>query len=170
MKRLFFALWPSHDVRLRCAALQKSLPLGICQPVVIDNFHITLVFLGSVDSRQEQALIAAAKNIQMAPIKIVFDQLSFWKKPGIVCLTSNISELSSSLLAVVKSLNELAVQLNIPVDARPYHAHVTLARKAKQAVAIDFEPIVWCADKFHLVESFSTQVGVSYRICHSWGA
>ncbi len=167
LKRLFYALWPEDTARQRCAVLQKRLPYGNCQPVLVDNLHITLVFLGSIEYRQEQALIAGTANLPMAPVKIVFDQLSFWKKSEVVCLTGNISE--SPLFSIVKELNALAVQLNIPVDSRPYQPHVTLARKAKQAVVLDFEPIVWHAEKFHLVESCSTQAGVRYRICHSWG-
>lgn len=167
MKRLFFALWPDQMLRNRCATLQRSLPkLESCRPVDPGNFHVTLVFLGGIEPELESALVHAAGGIEFESVEIVFDRISFWRKPGIVCLTSSDPDLKATALA--DHLSSIAASFGHPVDERPFKPHVTLVKKVRQDVRAEIEPIVWRADAFCLVESCSVTGGVEYRVIRRW--
>ncbi|GAB4255438.1 MAG: RNA 2',3'-cyclic phosphodiesterase [Methylomicrobium sp.] len=168
MKRLFFALWPDDCVRKQCAHLIKSLPVGNGRPIKPDNIHVTLVFLGSVDSDLEAKIVSAADALRSSPVSVVFDRLSYWRKPAIVCLTS--SQPDTRLIELAEQLTSMVSSFGHAVDERPFAAHVTLLKKIGHAPAMQaFEPIVWSADRFCLVESCALpEGGVDYRIVQSW--
>ncbi len=50
-QRLFFALWPSEEVRAGLAEVMASLDVRGGKPVAAENLHITLLFLGSVTAQ-----------------------------------------------------------------------------------------------------------------------
>lgn len=132
------------------------------------NLHVTVCFLGSVNGDCEVALMAAASDIAMAPVSLTFDQLSFWKVPQVLCLTSSLGDSGASRLA--GEISTLARRLGIRLDERPYLPHVTLARGVKDKVDIAFDPVVWAANSFCLVQSCSTESGVEYRVLKCWPA
>lgn len=165
MKRLFFALWPDQETRLKCAALAAALK-SVGRPVAPGNLHVTLTFLGNVDADIESKLTEAAALIEFDPIAINFDALSHWQKPRIICLTATRQDAAAAALA--ERLNALAAALGIPVETRPYQAHVTLARKAQQGLPVAFEPIVWRSEAFCLAESTDGPNGTLYRVLHAW--
>jgi 2'-5' RNA ligase len=167
LKRLFFALWPDPETRARCAAVSAALKTA-GHPVPPDNLHVTLVFIGSVDEALEEKLIEAAETVNFAKISIRFDVLDYWHRPGIICLTGKPED--SAAASLVDALNQIAAALAIRTDDRPYQAHVTLLRKAKKLPPLAFEPIVWQADAFCLVESCSMPAGVVYRELKTWRA
>jgi len=166
MKRLFFGLASTDASRQLCTSLLQAITDNGNQPVPLANLHVTLVFLGLLNTEVENALLGEASTVVCKKFAINFDQLSYWQKPGILCLTSreNISELFS----IVRQLTALAKKWEITLDGRAYQAHVTLARKAKQAIDLAFEPIVWQADAFCLFESCPTENGVEYRVLKRW--
>lgn len=165
MKRLFFALWPEQTTRQSCITLISQLP-NAGRPVSARNLHITLLFLGSVDSSQQALISQEAGKLPISPITITFDRLSFWKKPGVLCLTAgqtdrNITQLNNALTSIAK-------QHGILVDERPFTPHVTLMKKARTEADIAISPILWRAHGFCLAESISTAAGVEYRIIERW--
>jgi 2'-5' RNA ligase len=166
MKRLFFALWPDDETRSQIDHLNQSIGLSGLKKVNRNNLHATLVFLGQVDDKSEATFRLGAEKIKVEPFQLVFDQLVFWKKPKILCLTAN--QHHPQLLALVNALKNLADQSNIKTEERPYQAHITLARKATHAIKIKIEPVEWQAQSFCLVESCSTPNGVIYKVLHRW--
>lgn len=166
MKRLFFALWPDQNTRQQCQRLSRGM-LSFGKPVAANNLHVTLVFLGPVDAVRQQAMCNAASQIAIEPLRLRFDRIEFWKKPAIVCLCAE--QVDTVLLYWVNKLTAAALQNRISVDERTYKPHVTLLRKAKQLPQAEFEPIIWQADSFCLVESCSTPEGVEYRVLQRWG-
>lgn len=166
MKRLFFGLEPDHETRQHCAAIMQAISSQGTQIVSVANLHVTLLFLGLVDVDKEISLVEAATTIPILKQAITFDQLDYWQTPGILCLTAG--NVHAELLSLVDQLTAMAKKLAIKVDERPYQAHVTLARKAKQPVALAFEPVIWQAESFCLFESCSSENGVEYRILRRW--
>lgn len=166
MKRLFFGLEPTHETRQQGEKILQALAGTQSQPVPAANLHVTLVFLGLLDAAKEAALLEEAGAVAATHFTIHFNQLSYWQKPGVLCLTAG--DPVAELLALVGQLVSCAEKWAVPLDGRPYQAHVTLARKAKQPVELAFEPIVWQADAFCLFESCSTANGVVYRVLKRW--
>lgn len=167
MKRLFFALWPDEAVRRQCVDLVGRLLKAGDKPVDPGNIHVTLVFLGAVDDEFESSMVRAVSEIKkLEPVAIHFDELSFWRKPGIICLTSSNPDDMAMILA--EHLSAMVSSLDHPIDERAYRPHVTLIRKAKQSVQTKFEPIIWHSNAFCLVESCSAPGGVDYRVIQQW--
>lgn len=166
MKRLFFALWPDETVRRCCARLAKSISRSGDKPVRPENLHMTLVFLGSIDAPTEALVIQAASAITAPGLSIAFDRLNYWRKPRIVCLTGRADD--AGLDSLVSELTAIPRTFGIPVDERPFTPHVTLIRKATALNTIEFEPIIWQADTFCLVESCTLPEGVEYWVIKEW--
>ncbi|MFZ2449855.1 MAG: RNA 2',3'-cyclic phosphodiesterase [Methylovulum miyakonense] len=166
MKRLFFGLEPIDETRERCTSIIQAIANGANQPVPAANLHVTLVFLGLLDAAKESALLEDAATVACAKTAIIFDQLSYWQKPGILCLAA--SDTVPELLSLAGQLTALAKRRGVTLDGRPYQAHVTLARKAKHPVGLAFGPVIWPADTFCLFESCSVENGVEYRVLKRW--
>lgn len=60
VKRLFFALPCAQAQRRAIAQWRGALHVDSGRPVPVDNFHVTLLFLGAVAVTQVPALCAAA--------------------------------------------------------------------------------------------------------------
>ncbi|MDD2722810.1 MAG: RNA 2',3'-cyclic phosphodiesterase [Methylovulum sp.] len=166
MKRLFFGIEPDHETRQRCTIIMQALSSQKNRPVPAANLHVTLLFLGLIEPAKESALLEEAATVAFPQLTITFDQLSYWQKPGILCLTA--SGIAPRLLALVDQLSTIAKKLAVTVDGRPYQAHVTLVRKARQAVELVFDPVSWQADSFCLFESCPSENGVEYRVLKRW--
>lgn len=166
MKRLFFALWPDDLPRAVCARLTQDIS-DAGRPVVAANLHVTVLFLGQVNSEQQQAMMEAANRIPPAAMQLCFDHLAYWKKPAIVCLRARQTDANLSVL--VEQLTLAAEQNGIVVEQRSYVPHVTLLRKATYLPPLQFEPVIWVSRSFCLVESCSTPQGVEYRVLQRWG-
>ena len=165
MKKLFFALWPDAPIRQQCSQVIEKIS-GDCAPVALQNLHATLLFLGRINQEQETAITATAGDLPIPRLSLCFDQLSFWKKPGILCLTCR--DFSQDVVTLSEQLAVIAKHNAVAVEERPFQPHITLARKAKQAETSEFEPIIWQTQAFCLVESCSLATGVEYRVLKRW--
>lgn len=165
-KRIFFALLPDAAARSEIMALQQQFtdpPLRIYSE---KNLHQTLVFLGEFAEADLMELITACQSIHLPPISMQFEQLIFWPQPKVLCLTAQ--SIPDELKALMQDLNEIAELFNVNLDPRPYRPHITLARKASEAVALDFAPIRFTADEFVLMQSQSTDNGPVYKPLYCW--
>jgi len=86
VRRLFFALWPSEQVRKAVDQLNQTLKARELKTVKADNLHVTLVFLANVDAQTEQIIRQKANDISAQPFMLNFTQLAYWHKPRILCL------------------------------------------------------------------------------------
>lgn len=166
-QRLFFALWPSQEVRLGLAEVMASLQVRRAKPVPAENLHITLLFLGSVTAQTRICAEKIAAGIAGHPFELSLDQIGFWPQSGILWLGAR--ELPESLAALVRDLHLGVAGCGIDLDARPFKPHVTLMRKA--LVVRRERPLVavaWRVDDFALVKSKTTRDGSHYQVLTSW--
>jgi RNA 2',3'-cyclic 3'-phosphodiesterase len=164
--RLFFALWPDDQTRLKLVRLNRSIEAKGFRPVQPQNVHVTLVFLGNVDAVSESLIKHSVAAISAKPFVLTFDQLSYWSRPKILCLSC--SQLVEEVESLVSVLNMQVENCGLQTDTRPYQPHITLARHARYLPDINFEPIVWRAESFCLVESCSEPDGVFYKVRQQW--
>ena len=139
MKRLFFALWPNNETRKKIDKINQSISSEGLKRVKCENLHVTLVFLGNVDAESEAMIRQRMKNISAQPFTIQFDQLSFWRKPRILCLTTQ--QYDQQLLILVDALKRELEQCGMVMEDRPYKPHITLARKALRLIDMNIKPI-----------------------------
>ena len=166
MKRLFFALWPSDQTRKQIQTFNHALKLHNIKLIKADNLHITLIFLGNTNVKSELMLRQKVKDIKVQPFVLHFDQLEFWRKPKVLCLTTQQYDPQLSIL--VADLKSIVEQCGISIDESLYKPHITLARKARRLINIDVHPMEWQANSFCLLESCSTPEGVHYQVLQRW--
>lgn len=166
MKRLFFALWPDESTRQQIDVINQKVDLAGVRKLKPSNLHVTLVFLGNVDAETQQALSAQASKIQVPGFLFQLDEMAYWREPKTVCLT--VSQQPQALHELVDALVNIVKPYPIFLHDRPYCAHVTLMRKAKQDYTMEFASITWQARDFVLVESISTPDGIVYEVLERW--
>lgn len=166
MKRLFFALWPDGETRQSLLRVNHLIRAQAIKAVTPGNFHVTLVFLGNVDDSTALLLNQHIDEISVKAFELTFDCVSYWSRPKILCLTC--SQFNSEITALAASLDKQARDCGLPTDTRPYTPHITMARHVRHAPEINFDPIVWRAESFCLVQSCSEPGGVVYRVLQQW--
>lgn len=175
--RLFFALWPDDETRQALASLSRSIAAKGFKWVQPHNLHVTLVFLGQVDKDVELSIKQSAAGISVPRFELVFDHLSYWRRPRILCLSCQQATQEDGLkdagvvaeaAMLAAALAEAAANCGLQTDTRPYTPHITLARHARYLPDVKFEPIIWRAGAFCLVESCSEPGGVIYKVIQQW--
>lgn len=159
--RLFLALWPNHEQRTRLVRHRKDWGWPRSTSLVCDErLHLTLHFIGSVD-RKRVGEIAAGLVVPLTPFSLRLTHPQIWPNGIAVLSAVTLPEALSDLH------NRLACALHalaLPVEARRFRPHVTLARRAIGAappgVTTDIE---WEVDSYTLVES-ALAVGDGYRV------
>ncbi|QXI49750.1 RNA 2',3'-cyclic phosphodiesterase [Pseudomonas anuradhapurensis] len=127
-KRLFFALPVSDTQRRALAQWRSSLNLRSGKPVPAANFHVTLLFLGDVDTAQVPAICAAADQLALpaTPPRLRLDRLQVWPRAGALVLEAQQSP--ATLLQLVYGLQQALLPLGVEAASRDYRPHLTLAR------------------------------------------
>ena len=167
-QRLYFALWP--DVALRHTLYKETrhaVRASGGQPVPAENFHITLAFLGHLDSKGAAAARAAADATQGEPFDLVLDRPGYWPDARVVWLApASVPEAGNRFAA---ELRQALRARGVAVDFRPFLPHVTLARKVSKPGNLGgVSPIRWRVHEFVLVHSLVARHGSEYRPLVSW--
>lgn len=165
MKRLFFALWPDDSTRQEINQLNQQIDQA-GRKLVPENLHVTLLFLGNVEEPIAEAVTELAVNIKGHPLELVFDELDYWKRPRVICLTCQRQP--KALYDLVNQLTSMVSAFPIRLENRPFRAHITLSRKAHYRPNLKFTPIQFKAKEFALVQSISTEHGVRYEVLARW--
>lgn len=166
-QRLFFALWPDAVTRQALAKSSRELLGRRVKPVPAENLHITLAFAGPVTAPVRDCLEAAAGEIHAAPFELTLDHVGHWPRPHILWLGP--THTPAGLWLLVESLNRAFEACGLQREARPFQAHVTLARKVGRAPPLAMPaPVAWSISDFSLVESVTGARGAYYRRLVTW--
>lgn len=163
MPRLFFALWPEAELRNQFASIAGQIPVKSGRRVAVNNLHITLVFLGNIDEKQKDCVLASASRINCSSVDLYLDRVGWWRKPQVVWLAP--SHTPGELESLAGELAGIATRCGIAVDDRPFKPHMTLMRKVRKnpRPAPAIKPVHWPVSKYALVESVNTPDGVKYE-------
>jgi len=163
-RRLFFALWPSYQIRQSIIESFSRLSLRTKGRITSStNLHITLHYLGPVTDDIQECMHAAARSIKSAPFELQLDCYGYFPRAKVFWLgcRENPTELSHLY-------NQLGVAIEAcgyHFEARAYAPHITLMRKcAKPDLNLADFSIPWRVDDFVLVESITTASGVHYQV------
>lgn len=159
--RLFLALWPSARVREQLAAhvSQWQWPAG-ARVYAADDWHLTLHFIGAVP-RERLPQLLHDLHAPLLPFELQLDQPQAWPQ-GLAVLTP--SEVPPALLALHEQLRQRLLAHGLPVEERAFRPHVTLARRATNAMAPSAPLAVrWPVQDYVLVESTPHQA-LRYRV------
>jgi 2'-5' RNA ligase len=149
--RLFLALWPEPGVRdaLREWRDGWTWPKSAA-PVPTPKLHLTLHFLGNQPSASAAAL-AHGLAVPFTPFQLALGRPLLWPH-GIAVLEPHTEP--QALLQLHAALGAALVGLGLEPEARQFRPHVTLARRANNAVPpLQGPPIDWDVRGYALVES-----------------
>jgi RNA 2',3'-cyclic 3'-phosphodiesterase len=165
--RLFFAVWPDAEMRARIAQSLSLLALPKGSSVAIENLHITLVFLGALDPRQQRLAEVVAKRVRMPVFDLVLDTFGYWARARVAWL--GIKNVPPDLIRLEGDLRQGLQAAGLLVDPRPYNPHLTIIRNLRRIPKpLTVVPLAWSVRDFFLVASRSTASGVRYEVLRSW--
>ena len=149
--RLFIALWPGAAVRRELAARRDAWTWPrSASPVKTERLHVTLHFLGDVE-RDRIPDLADALAVPFAPFSLQLVRHALWPH-GIAVLEPELTP--SPLMHLHLRLAKALEGNRFVLDSRPYRPHVTLARRAGNAVLpAPTAPLNWSVDGYRLMES-----------------
>ena len=125
MPRLFTALEVPRSVATSLSLLKGGLPGA--RWIDVENYHVTLRFIGDIDGRNADDLADALDQIEAPPLTLSIRSLSVFgsKKPH--ALIANI-EPQPALAALHFDIERLCQRLGLAADPRRFIPHITLAR------------------------------------------
>ena len=162
--RLFFALWPSGQVRRSivdtAAPLISQFKGRIIQP---QNLHITLRFIGQVTEETKRCMHTAAQSVSGKPFDVKLDHLGYFKRAKILWIGPK--QLPDDLVHLHQSLGEALSFCGYETEERKYNPHISLMRKCARPESVPHElAISLTINEFVLVESIQTESGVNYQV------
>ena len=168
--RLFFALWPDAGTAAALAALSVDVACrmsGRAPPAA--NLHLTLAFVGEVLPARLDALRAVGRDAATrAPaFSLTFDRVGAFRGSGIVW--AGTGSPPPEIDALAAGLGDGLAGRGFPVDARPFHPHVTLARRCRRPGPFAIgTPIRWSATRLALNASALSPRAPAYRVVDDW--
>lgn len=166
--RLFFALWPDPPLRASIETIARRVLRGVdAKTVTAAQYHLTLVFLGSVAERKLPQVLAAANRVEFAPGRLALDRLGYFSRSRTLWLGPSANP--SDLVALADDLNRRLVAAGLPGDRRPLRAHLSLARKLTRPPRLATVPALdWHWRAFHLLRSDTRPSGAVYTVLQSF--
>jgi 2'-5' RNA ligase len=164
-RRLFFALWPSDEIRAALTeACRPALRACAGRPVPPHHYHVTLAFLGDSDEPVERFDSLAARAADTPPgFELVLDRFGHWRGPRVLWIGPH--RCPAGLAGLVAQLRAGLDGLGIAYDRRDFSAHLTLARKVTVLPELQKPvPVRWRVNEFVLVESTATPQGSVYEV------
>jgi RNA 2',3'-cyclic 3'-phosphodiesterase len=167
--RVFFALWPDEAIRsLIVERTASHLREAGGRRVPPANLHLTIAFLGSVSESCLTCLERTAAALRASAFDLRMERVEHWRHARLLCL--EMAQPPAALLDLVAALGQVQRACGLAPEARPFRAHLTLARAARAArgLAPDIEPIVWPVHALCLMESVTAAEGARYERLQSW--
>lgn len=167
--RVFFALWPTDELRGQIARQTEELAGAAGGRLIpASNFHVTLVFLGSVSLATLTATASAASELRVPSFEIEFDHATVWPRSKVLVLGA--SRPPTELQSLVEGLRISSLQAKAVVETEDYKPHITLARDVRRPPRpLPEAPMIrWHAKEFVLVESKPGPKGSIYSVIYRW--
>ncbi len=125
MPRLFTAIEIAPQAAVSLSLLRGGLPSA--RWIEPENYHLTLRFIGDIDARTADEVVAHLDRIERAPFSIALNGLDAFgsKKPHSIYACVAPCE---GLDALQGEIDRTLRRLGVAADARRFVPHVTLAR------------------------------------------
>ena len=169
-QRVFFALWPDASVREQIAVAAAAVITNAQQRVVpVDNYHLTIAFIGALSPAAVPDIITSAHSVRFAPFELVLQQAGYWQRSRIAWLAP--AGCPQSLATLVDDLWNKLAGLGLMLDSRQFRPHLTLARDADEVASVQLVPALrWHVQSFALLESTPGSAGPVYTVLEEFHA
>jgi len=174
MPRLFTALEIPHEAALSLSLLRGGLPGA--RWVDVENYHLTLRFIGDVDGRLADEIANALDRVHRPAFSLTLSGVGAFgsRKPHAVY--AGVAP-SPGLFALQAEIERICQRLGLDADPRKFTPHVTLARLRSSSpadVALylsargNFAAMPFRADRFVLMSSRDSVGGGPYVVEEAW--
>jgi RNA 2',3'-cyclic 3'-phosphodiesterase len=137
-----------------------------------ESWHITLQFLGSTTAQQFECVVARLRALHHMPVHIQLGALGTFDRAGVLFVDVHVTP---QLLALQQSVTAATAPCGFAPEDRPYHPHITLARRKGRGGDKEFRNLKlhitpprpfssFTAESFVLYESIPTPEGSRYEI------
>ncbi|MGE5170003.1 MAG: RNA 2',3'-cyclic phosphodiesterase [Rudaea sp.] len=166
--RVFFALVPPAELRDALAELGRERARRLHgRPVPADNIHLTLAFVGAWPRARLDALLAAGAALEGEAMRVMLDRQGGFRRSGVAWVAPSSAPATLGMLAHSLAANLRANR--VPYDERPFHPHLTIARKCHGPfVRGDVGPYPWGIERVALVASDTRAEGARYTMLATW--
>lgn len=171
-ERLFFGLELPASVQQLIA---KSLPgkgRGV-SVVALGNFHVTLRFIGDVETDERERLVESMREVAVAPFTLRLEGGGFFPPRGpLKVVWLGVGSGHPNLFQLRQQMDDRLLQLGIPCELREFLPHVTVARirpggegsgRSLARALAAFDGPVFSVDRFTLFESQREIGGLRYE-------
>ncbi|MGH6630350.1 MAG: RNA 2',3'-cyclic phosphodiesterase, partial [Burkholderiales bacterium] len=121
---MFFALWPHAELRRSLHQAAKHLHVSCGgRPVNPQNLHLTLVFLGEVETVRLSDLGSAVSGVEAGAFDLNIERLGYWEHNRVAwAAPRNVPE---ALAVLVGRLRAPLLGAGFKFDQRDFAAHIT---------------------------------------------
>lgn len=161
--RVFFALAPDAATQEALGIVAREIAArGSGRAIVDANLHLTLAFIGDADSERVETLRTILATLPRKAFTLALDCIGAFRHSDLAWIAP--SEVPSELTTLQCALASALVDAGFALETRPFHAHVTLARRcAKKVTKARTERLVWRVEHVALLASIAGNGGVTYR-------
>lgn len=168
--RVFFALPPPLAVSEALGRLAVTLARRAQgRATRDDSIHLTLAFVGEVEAAHVERLVAIGARVAGVPFDLVLDTVGGFRRARVAWLAPSVA--SPALRDLQQAIADGLAAEGFAREARPFAAHVTLARHCKAVTgdAVTCEtPVTWPVRHFALWQSRDEALGARYREIARW--
>jgi RNA 2',3'-cyclic 3'-phosphodiesterase len=175
MHRLFAALRPPPEIREQLFDLMEGVPSARWQDD--EQLHLTLRFIGEVDGRVADDVVAALGTMAHPPVEVALAGVGAFDDRGRVnALWAGVRP-HDALARLHRKVDQALVRAGLEPERRAYLPHITVARFSRgdhpdaqawiaRHAGLASPPFV--LSHFALYESHTTHLGAAYEVVERW--
>jgi RNA 2',3'-cyclic 3'-phosphodiesterase len=167
-ERLFFALWPRQREREDLAAAGATLSIAApARPVRIENFHLTVAFVGLVPAASLERVRLVGREVRALAFEVRFDAYEYWPKPEVIVVAARV--IPPALQALWDDLHRTLAAAGFELRVKRLRPHVTLVHRVAADPPLPvFSPFTWLARDLCLIRSETGADQSVYTVVDTW--
>lgn len=154
-RRLFLALLPDQQTTEKLTLIQQQFS---GKRVPVENFHLTLMFLGDQPESRLKELKGFVENLPFQAFDLAIDQTGLFSRLKIGW--AGPTHIPAQLTDFHETIWNHMVPDYVNEKKRPFRPHITLSRNFKGAALPELSPFSWHVSRLALMESIiSREIG-----------
>lgn len=166
--RVFYAVVPPPALSAVLGDLARELARRAHgRPVAAADLHLTLAFIGAWPVARLAALLAAGATVDADAMLVTLDTQGGFRRAGAAWIAP--ASPPPALAALASALVSALSANGVAHDDRPFHPHMTLARRCRGPYPHDaVGPFAWNVDSIALMRSQTGADNTRYTRLATW--